>query len=107
MRRVCDERVECRSLLRARESSERGSAFTLIELLVVIAVIAILAALLLPALTRAKQKARTVVCQSNQKQLTLKFLTRLDDTGMRLDTMQIGQWWGDDFGGLTRACPKR
>jgi len=89
---------ELHLMIAAKYQSKTPRAFTLIELLVVIAIIAILAAMLLPALSKAKIKGQAVHCMNNSRQLMLAWIQYYTDNNDQLV---------NNFGGLFAAVEEK
>ena len=86
------------SFISHHSSKERKHSFTLIELLVVIAIIAILAAMLLPALNKARESARKIACLSQLKTMASATLMYADQNGERIPPgLRYNSWSAGNF----------
>lgn len=92
----------------SRLRGELPLGFTLVEMLVVVGVTATLASLLLPAISKAKEKARGVECLNNQRQILLGHRLALDEEpGDGLDELAVAEWYLDTTGSIENGwiCP--
>ncbi len=103
-----DKKVSKRCGGRARFVARSSAGFTLVELLVVIAIVALLAALLLPALVKAREQGRSSVCKNNMRQIGLAIILYGDDNADLLPWPgEVDRNWQPDwvFGGQNNTYP--
>src|SRR3954454_22622865 len=97
--------------MRQRTHGRTRHGFTLVELLVVIGIIAILISILLPALGRAKEKARQVSCASNERQLYMLCMMFAQDHAAHLPRPSwpgnTNQTWVDDLNAFGQTAAGR